>query len=56
MNILLLIALNGLLLGVAPIWPHSRHWGYRPAGGMGIVLLVIIALMVANGSLVIKVN
>ena len=24
-----------MLLGVIPVWPHSRSWGYGPSGGAG---------------------
>ena len=32
------------LLGVVPIWPHSRRWGYQPSGVVGLVALVLLAL------------
>jgi len=43
---ILLIILVLLLVGAIPSWPHSRGWGYGPSGGLGIVLLIVIALIV----------
>ena len=43
---ILLIVLVLLLVGALPSWPHSANWGYFPSGGLGIVLIVVIALFV----------
>ena len=48
MNIILLIVLVLLLSGSAPIWPHSRDWGYGPSGGLGLVLLIVVVLIVTG--------
>jgi len=45
MGLLLLIVLVVLFVGVAPTWPHSRNWGYGPSGGLGVVLIVVLALV-----------
>lgn len=42
---ILLILLVLALLGAFPTWPHSRGWGYRPIGGIGIVLLIVVILV-----------
>jgi hypothetical protein len=42
---ILLIILILLLIGAFPSWPHSRSWGYRPTGFVGIVLIVVIVLL-----------
>ena len=42
---ILLILLVLMLVGVLPVWPHSRSWGYFPTGGLGLVLVVIIVLL-----------
>ncbi len=47
LTVLLVIAVL-LLLGALPAWPHSRGWGYGPSGGMGLVVLVILALLLAG--------
>ncbi|MBE0583762.1 MAG: DUF3309 domain-containing protein [Desulfofustis sp.] len=43
---LLLIILVLALVGIIPIWPHSRSWGYAPSGGIGLILLILIILLV----------
>ncbi len=43
-NILLIIVIL-MLLGVIPVWPHSRTWGYSPSGGLGLILLILIILL-----------
>jgi hypothetical protein len=42
---ILLIILVLALLGVIPIWPHSRAWGYAPSGGVGLVVLILVILL-----------
>ena len=44
MTTILVILLILLLLGAIPAWPHSREWGYYPAGGLGTVLIILIIL------------
>lgn len=45
---LLLIVLLLLLVGALPTWPHSREWGYGPTGGIGLILVVVLALLVTG--------
>lgn len=42
---ILLIVLILMLIGVIPTWPHSRSWGYRPSGVLGLILIVILVLV-----------
>jgi hypothetical protein len=42
--VILLVALFGSL----PVWPHSTSWGYYPGGGIGLVLLIVVALALAG--------
>lgn len=44
MGLILLIILILLLVGALPTWPHSRSWGYRPTGGIGLILLIVLIL------------
>ena len=44
MRTILIIILILLLIGAFPAWPYSTGWGYYPAGGIGLVLLIIIIL------------
>lgn len=43
---ILLIILVLLLIGALPVFPHSRSWGRGPAGGLGLVLLIVLLLYV----------
>jgi hypothetical protein len=45
-GLILLIILILLLAGSVPAWPHSRGWGYRPSGLLGVILLIVIILLV----------
>jgi hypothetical protein len=42
---ILLILLLLMLVGALPTWPHSKSWGYRPSGGLGLVVLVLLILV-----------
>ena len=48
MRTILLIILILLLIGAFPSWPYSTGWGYYPAGGIGLVLLILIILAIAG--------
>jgi Protein of unknown function (DUF3309) len=47
MTILIVLAVL-LLLGVIPVWPHSRNWGYGPSGGLGLVVVIIVILLLTG--------
>lgn len=34
-----------LLLAALPTWPYSAGWSYYPAGGLVLVILVVIILV-----------
>ena len=42
---ILLVILILALVGIIPIWPHSRSWGYLPSGGAGVEVLIIVILL-----------
>jgi Flp pilus assembly protein TadB len=44
MGMILLIIVVLVVVGVIPVWPHSRSWGYGPSGIVGAVLLILIIL------------
>ena len=48
MGLILLILLVLLLIGGLPTWPHSRNWGYRPSGILGLLLVILVVLMLVN--------
>jgi hypothetical protein len=44
----ILIALIALLIASAPVWPHSRGWGYGPSGAIAIVVLAMTFLLLSG--------
>ena len=42
---ILLIVLILILLGVIPVWPHARSWGYAPSGVVGVIVVVLLVLL-----------
>ena len=48
MSTILIIVLILLLIGAFPSWPHSRSWGYYPAGGIGLILLILLILVLSG--------
>ncbi len=42
---ILLLILILALLGIIPVWPHSRSWGYAPSGGVGLVVIILLILL-----------
>jgi hypothetical protein len=44
---ILLIVVILMLIGVLPVWPHARSWGYAPSGlaGAALVILIVLFLM-----------
>jgi hypothetical protein len=42
---ILIIFLILALFGALPRWSHSRNWGYRPTGGLGFILVVVVILV-----------
>ncbi|WP_366042959.1 DUF3309 family protein [Methylomonas sp.] len=45
MSSVLLVILILMLLGVIPVWPHSRAWGYGPTNGLGLVVIILLVLL-----------
>jgi Protein of unknown function (DUF3309) len=45
---ILLIVLVLFLIGALPTWPYSGGWGYYPAGGLGLVVIILLVLVVAG--------
>lgn len=48
MRTILIIILILLLIGALPTWGYSGGWGYYPAGGIGLVLLILIILAIVG--------
>lgn len=49
-GIIIVVFLVLMICGVLPTWPHSRNWGYYPAGGLGTLLIVLIIVLLLRGS------
>ena len=45
---IIIVLLILLLLGALPTWPHSRSWGYFPAGGLGLILLIVLIVLLVG--------
>lgn len=46
---IILMILAVLFLGVLPIWPYSKHWGYKASGIVVVmVLLCFIAIFLGR--------
>ncbi|MBU1002350.1 MAG: DUF3309 domain-containing protein [Proteobacteria bacterium] len=45
---ILIILLILFLVGVIPVWPHSRSWGYRPCGIGGLILIILVVLLLTG--------
>ena len=43
---ILLIVIAAILVGVLPVWPHARTWGYGPSSAAGAVLAIMALLIV----------
>jgi len=43
---ILLIVLVLALVGAIPAWPYSTGWGYYPAGGVGLLVLIVLILLI----------
>jgi hypothetical protein len=43
---LLVVVLLVLVVFSAPAWPYSRGWGPYPAGGLGVLLVVLLVLLI----------
>jgi hypothetical protein len=46
MGLILLILLVLLVMGGLPNWNYSRHWGYGPSGGLGLLLMIVLVLVI----------
>lgn len=45
---ILIIILVLLLIGAFPSWPYSRSWGYYPASGLGIIVVILVVLLLLH--------
>ena len=45
---ILIVVLLLMMVGALPRWNHSHSWGYRPSGGLGLLLVILIVLLLAG--------
>ncbi len=45
---ILLVVLVLMLIGSIPTWSHSRSWGYGPSGGVGVLVIILVALLLTG--------
>jgi hypothetical protein len=45
---ILIVLIVLLLLGSLPTWPYSAGWGYYPSGGLGLILIILVILILAD--------
>jgi len=48
LSTILLIVLILMLVGALPTWPHSQNWGPYPAGGVGLIVFILVILLLAG--------
>ena len=46
---ILLFVVLVLAIGVWPMWPHSRSWGYAPSGILSVLLVIFLIWAIAGG-------
>lgn len=46
---ILLIILVLALFGALPLWPYSTGYGYYPAGGIGLLLIIVLIIFLFGG-------
>jgi hypothetical protein len=44
LGIILLAVLIVMLIGVLPVWPHAKNWGYYPSSGLGLAVVCLVVL------------
>jgi hypothetical protein len=44
LSLLVVIVHVLLLIGALPTWGYSRSWGYRPVGGLGLIVVIVLVL------------
>ncbi|SME88715.1 DUF3309 domain-containing protein [Desulfovibrio gilichinskyi] len=45
---IIIIVLVLMFLGVIPVWPHSRAWGYAPGSILGIITIVLVIMLLTG--------
>ena len=45
---ILILVLLGVIVGLLPMWPYARKWGYAPSGWLSLSLFVFIGLLLCG--------
>ena len=45
---ILILVMVGAIVGLLPMWPYARRWGYTLSGLLSISLLVFIGLLLCH--------
>lgn len=45
---ILLVLLVLALIGSLPTWGYSSGWGYRPVGGISVLLVIVLVLLLSG--------
>jgi hypothetical protein len=45
---ILLIVLVLILVGILPVWPHSKKWGFYPSGGLALLAVILLILVLTK--------
>lgn len=45
---ILLLLLVAFIIGIIPIWPYSRPWGYTPMSVLTLLLVVFVIWFIAD--------
>ncbi len=46
MEWILVIILVLVLVGVLPIFPYSRSWGFIPGGVVGLLMMILVIVLI----------
>jgi hypothetical protein len=45
---ILILAALGTIVGLLPMWPYAKKWGYIPSGWLSLGLFVFIGLLLCG--------
>jgi hypothetical protein len=48
MGVVFIVLAVLLLLAALPTWPYSEGWGYYPAGGFALIIVLLVLLAAAG--------
>ncbi|MCH8623010.1 DUF3309 family protein [Undibacterium sp. TS12] len=48
MSTILLVILILILVGLFPVWPYSRSWGYGPSTLTSLIVIALIVMLLTG--------